>query len=54
MKDNQTSTKVWIDHTAKFYNSSVVECPPLIWNVGCSTHDHWVNRRRAPWARAFP
>jgi len=33
--------------------SSVVECLPLNWKVGCSIHDHWVNRRSAPWATAF-
>jgi len=31
-------------------DSSVVECPPLNWKVGCSIQAHWVNRHRA---RAF-
>ena len=26
---------------------------PLNWKVGCSFHGHRVNRRNAPWARAF-
>ena len=34
-------------------NSSVVKCLPLNWKVACSIHDHWVNCRSAPWARAF-
>jgi len=34
-------------------DSSVVERPPLIWKVGILTHDHWANRRSAPWARDF-
>jgi len=33
--------------------SSVVNCTPLNWKVECSIHSHWVNRRSAPWARAF-
>ena len=33
--------------------SSMVECPPPNRKVGCSIHDHWVNRRSTPWARAF-
>jgi len=32
--------------------SSVVECSPLNWKVGCSTHSHWVNCRSTLWARA--
>ena len=34
--------------------SSVVKCPPPSWKVRCSIHIHWVNCRRAPWARTFP
>jgi len=33
-------------------NSSVVKCPPLNWNVGCSI-GHCVNCRSDHWARAF-
>jgi len=33
--------------------TSVVECPPLNWKVGCSIHGQWLTRRSAAWARAF-
>jgi len=32
---------------------SVVECPLLNWKFVCSIYGHGVNRRNAPWARAF-
>ena len=34
-------------------NSTVFQCPPPNWKVGCSIRSHWVNCRSAPWARAF-
>ena len=36
-------------------DSSMVDCPLLSWKAGCSTHGcsthrHWVNHHRGPWA----
>lgn len=32
-------------HRHRGGDSSVIEYPPLVWKVGCSTHGHWVNRK---------
>jgi len=33
--------------------SSVINCPPLNWKVGCSIHGRWVSFRSTSWARVF-
>jgi len=35
-------------------NSSMVKCPCLIQEVGCSIYGHWVNCRSAPLERDSP